>query len=288
MNGNAETVNLLLPETLDLAASENFLELVRGRVHSDAPLRMDASAVKVLTLPCAQIVLAAVRSGDDIKIKDPSEAFTEAFDDLGLDWMACLDRNAPVEQAEADQESADQVPAEQAAAEQEPAEIQMQDQDGQLADAAPTADPPTIEAGEPQAETGQSDLHPISENVMNTRILTIDDSKTMRDMLMLTLAGAGFDVIQAVDGQDGLDVLVNKQVDVIITDINMPRMDGYEVIRNLRRNPAHKATPILVLTTESETEKKNLAREAGATGWMVKPFDPDRLVATVRKVAPAA
>jgi two-component system chemotaxis response regulator CheY len=278
MNGNAETVTLLLPETLDLAASENFLELVRGRVNGDTPLRMDASAVKVLTLPCAQIVLAAVRSGDDIKIKDPSAAFTEAFDDLGLDWMSCLDRSAPVEQALTDQASADQDVAEQG-----PAEIRTQEYDGQPGDAAR----PAADATEPQDQSGQSDLHPISESVMNTRILTIDDSKTMRDMLMLTLAGAGFDVIQAVDGQDGLDVLVDKQVDVIITDINMPRMDGYEVIRNLRRNPAHKATPILVLTTESETEKKNLAREAGATGWMVKPFDPDRLVATVRKVAPA-
>ena len=123
---------------------------------------------------------------------------------------------------------------------------------------------------------------------MSKRILTIDDSKTMRDMLMLTLVEAGFDVTQAVDGQDGLDVLggMTSKPDVIITDINMPRMDGYEVIRNLRRDPAHKSTPILVLTTESEAEKKNLAREVGATGWMVKPFDPERLIATVRKVAP--
>ncbi|MCW5687129.1 MAG: response regulator [Pseudolabrys sp.] len=123
---------------------------------------------------------------------------------------------------------------------------------------------------------------------MSKRILTIDDSKTIRDMLMLTLAEAGFDVIQAVDGQDGLDVLAREQteVDVIITDINMPRMDGYEVIRNLRRDPTYKSKPILVLTTESDGDKKSQAREAGATGWMVKPFDPERLVATVRKVAP--
>ncbi|HWP26605.1 MAG TPA: response regulator [Xanthobacteraceae bacterium] len=120
---------------------------------------------------------------------------------------------------------------------------------------------------------------------MAKRILTIDDSKTMRDMLMLTLVDAGFDVVQAVDGQDGLDVLGKEKVDVIITDINMPRMDGYEVIRRLRGNPDFKKTPILVLTTENELAKKNLAREVGATGWMVKPFDPDRLVATVRKVA---
>jgi two-component system chemotaxis response regulator CheY len=122
------------------------------------------------------------------------------------------------------------------------------------------------------------------EQPMTKRVLTIDDSKTIRDMLMLTLADAGFEVLQAVDGQDGLDVLSKQPVDVVITDINMPRMDGYEVIRQMRRNSAHKTIPILVLTTESETDKKNLAREAGATGWMVKPFDPDRLIATINKV----
>jgi two-component system chemotaxis response regulator CheY len=121
---------------------------------------------------------------------------------------------------------------------------------------------------------------------MAKRILTIDDSKTMRDMLMLTLAEAGFEVLQGVDGQHGLDVLGDQRVDVIITDINMPVMDGYGVIRNLRANPKHKTTPILVLTTESDAAKRVIAREAGATGWMVKPFDPDRLIATIHKVAP--
>jgi two-component system chemotaxis response regulator CheY len=105
-------------------------------------------------------------------------------------------------------------------------------------------------------------------------------------MLMLTLADAGFDVLQAVDGQDGLDVLGKQRVDVVITDINMPVMDGYDVIRHMRCKPEHKSTPILVLTTESELEKKHRARDAGATGWMVKPFDPDRLIATIRKVSP--
>jgi two-component system, chemotaxis family, chemotaxis protein CheY len=93
-------------------------------------------------------------------------------------------------------------------------------------------------------------------------------------------------VLQAVDGQDGLDVLGKERVDVVITDINMPIMDGYDVIRNLRKDPIHKRTPILVLTTESDTDKRTIARDAGATGWMVKPFDPDRLIATIRKVAP--
>jgi two-component system chemotaxis response regulator CheY len=124
------------------------------------------------------------------------------------------------------------------------------------------------------------------EAVMAKRILTIDDSKTIRDMLRLTLVDAGFEVLQAVDGQDGIEVLAKEPVDLVITDINMPKMDGYGVVRHMRENPAHKGTPVLVLTTESETEKRNIAREAGATGWMVKPFDPDRLIATINKVVP--
>lgn len=120
---------------------------------------------------------------------------------------------------------------------------------------------------------------------MSLRIMTIDDSKTMRDMLMLTLADAGFEVLQAVDGQEGVDMLEKEKVDVVITDINMPRMDGYEVVRQLRMRPEHQKTPILVLTTESEIEKKKMGKDVGATGWLVKPFDPDRLVETVRKVA---
>ena len=259
MNGDENIGPLMLPAILDLAAAESFLELIRQRVNSDAPLRIDASGVEMLPLPCIQIILAAMRAREKISIANPSVAFIGAFDDLGLEWIQYLDSNRDQAEQPIHNQSFDRnaEPVQQQAAE-----------------------------GAVQNDSNHTDLQPINESVMGKRILTIDDSKTMRDMLMLTLAEAGFDVLQAVDGQDGLDVLVNEQVDVVITDINMPRMDGYEVIRQLRRNPNHKSTPILVLTTESETEKKNLAREAGATGWMVKPFDPDRLVATVRKVAP--
>lgn len=132
-------------------------------------------------------------------------------------------------------------------------------------------------------------MQPVGEpalpEIMPKRILTIDDSKTMRDMLMLTLADAGFDVLQAVDGEDGLNVLSREHVDLVITDINMPRMDGYEVIRRVRADPAYLTLPVLVLTTEGEADKRAIAKEAGATGWMVKPFDPERLVQTVLKVA---
>jgi len=118
------------------------------------------------------------------------------------------------------------------------------------------------------------------------RILTIDDSKTIRDMLRMTLADAGFEVLQAADGREGVAVMDRETVDLVITDINMPNMNGYDVVRHLRGRPELKGLPILVLTTESDADKKNLAREAGATGWMVKPFDPERLLQTVRKVIP--
>jgi two-component system chemotaxis response regulator CheY len=251
MNGEAGNSPLVLQQVLDLAAADEFLHLMRQRVSDERPLCIDASAVETLTLPCVQIILAARSCHGQISIENPSIAFTTAFEDLGIHWVWGLGQSS------------------------EPGQIRVEE--------VPQQD---AEKSEMQGDASHIDHQKISESPMSKRILTIDDSKTMRDMLMLTLAEAGFDVLQAVDGQDGLDVLVKEQVDVVITDINMPRMDGYEVIRQLRRNPDHKTTPILVLTTESETEKKNLAREAGATGWMVKPFDPDRLIATVRKVAP--
>jgi two-component system chemotaxis response regulator CheY len=116
-------------------------------------------------------------------------------------------------------------------------------------------------------------------------VLTIDDSRTMRDMLMMALVDAGYHVIQAVDGIDGLETLSAEGADVIITDINMPRMDGFGVIEGVRADPNHRHTPVLVLTTESDAAKKQRARDAGATGWIVKPFDPAKLVEAVRRVA---
>ena len=119
---------------------------------------------------------------------------------------------------------------------------------------------------------------------MTRKILTVDDSRTMRDMLRFALLDAGYEVVEAVDGVHGLEVLDQHGADVIITDINMPRMDGFGFIEAVRNGMSHRATPILVLTTESTPEKKARAKNAGATGWIVKPFDPDRLLATVQKV----
>jgi two-component system chemotaxis response regulator CheY len=116
-------------------------------------------------------------------------------------------------------------------------------------------------------------------------VLTVDDSRTMRDMLRLALSGAGFRVIQAEDGMDGLQALQTETPQVIITDINMPRLDGFGFIERVRTSEKCRAVPILVLTTESDAAKKALARQAGATGWIVKPFDAVKLVEAVRRVA---
>lgn len=118
-----------------------------------------------------------------------------------------------------------------------------------------------------------------------TRILTVDDSASMRALLNHALTSQGFDVAQAEDGEVALEWLALNEVDVVITDINMPRLDGFGLIEKLRQGNRHRDRPILVLTTESSEEKKNRARSAGATGWIVKPFDPEKLVAAVRRVA---
>ena len=120
---------------------------------------------------------------------------------------------------------------------------------------------------------------------MTKTVLTIDDSRTMRDMLLMALKDAGYRVVQAEDGVHGLEVLQAENPDIVITDINMPRMDGFGFIEGMRADPNHRTTPVLVLTTESDAEKKARARAAGATGWIVKPFDPAKLVDAVRRVA---
>jgi two-component system chemotaxis response regulator CheY len=252
MQAEDENMLLKLPAVLDLAAAEEFIATLRQQLQGQGGLRLDASAVETLTLPCIQILLAAMRDHDQISIEQPSIEFASAFQDLGLAW-ATGDASGHGQLCAPAVEEAQGAPAPAWKAQDDVSDFNHEKKEG--------CD-------------------------MAKRILTIDDSKTIRDMLMLTLSDAGFDVVQAVDGQDGLDVLGDDRVDVIITDINMPRMDGYEVIRQLRKNSVHKSTPILVLTTECDVEKRNLARDVGATGWMVKPFDPERLIATVRKVAP--
>lgn len=123
---------------------------------------------------------------------------------------------------------------------------------------------------------------------MSKRILSVDDSRTMREMVAQTLRKAGFDVILADDGVNALKVLEsnNNDVDVIITDLNMPNMNGLQLVRELRARPAFKGIPILFLTTRNSDADKAEGRAAGATGWIAKPFDPQKLVQVVNKVCP--
>ena len=120
---------------------------------------------------------------------------------------------------------------------------------------------------------------------MSISVLAVDDSRTMRDMITLALTSEGFEVELAEDGEHGLEVLDEIAPDVIITDINMPRLDGFGFIDAVRARDDTRTIPILVLTTESSAELKTRAREAGATGWIVKPFAPDKLVRALRMVA---
>lgn len=119
---------------------------------------------------------------------------------------------------------------------------------------------------------------------MAKTVLAVDDSASIRQMVAFTLKGAGYDVVEAVDGQDGLDKANGKTVNLVLTDQNMPRMDGLTLIKSLRALPHHKATPILMLTTESSDAMKAQGKAAGATGWLVKPFDPAKLLEVVKKV----
>lgn len=120
---------------------------------------------------------------------------------------------------------------------------------------------------------------------MSLRILAIDNSRTIREMLRSSLEAVGFQVVTANDGIEGLERFHETDPDVVITDVNMPRMDGFGVIEAVRKGPRRTRVPILVLTTESAPELKERARQVGATGWIVKPFDDARLVSAIRRIA---
>ncbi len=118
---------------------------------------------------------------------------------------------------------------------------------------------------------------------MDKKILIVDDSASMRQLVSFALEDVGYTVVQAVDGQDALAKADSMLVDMVITDLNMPNMDGIELIRGLRANSKYKYTPIVMLTTESQDTKKKEGREAGASGWIVKPFTPEQLIDVIKK-----
>jgi two-component system chemotaxis response regulator CheY len=115
-------------------------------------------------------------------------------------------------------------------------------------------------------------------------ILAVDDSPSMRQMVGQTLRAAGYDVIEAADGVEALELAKGRVVDLVITDVNMPNMDGITLVAQLRALPTYRLVPLLLLTTESSPERKAQGKQAGATGWMVKPFNPDQLLATLARV----
>ena len=121
---------------------------------------------------------------------------------------------------------------------------------------------------------------------MGKTVLVVDDSPSMRQMVAHTLASSGFAVVEGGDGADALKKLAAQPVQLIITDLNMPVMDGISFIKEVRAQPKYKFTPVLMLTTESQASRKQEGRAAGATGWLVKPFHPEQLLATVKKVLP--
>jgi two-component system chemotaxis response regulator CheY len=251
---------ITLPAVVDLAAADMLLATLRRRLAADQACDLDGSNVEKLMLPGIQVILAAIRSSAKVQVVNPSAAFCSAFDDAAVSWV----RNNEAEPAQ--EPLQEQIP--------EQAQDQVQNDDPQ----------PDLNEAPVQSQPGQEAR--MEEPRAAKRVLTIDDSKTMRDMLRMTLVDAGYVVLQAVDGQDGLDVLSREHVDVVITDINMPKMDGYGVIRHLRADASYDDTPILVLSTENDQKTKDIGRDAGATGWLVKPFDPDQLVEIVRQVSP--
>ncbi len=121
---------------------------------------------------------------------------------------------------------------------------------------------------------------------MTKRIMTVDDAATMRKLVVMTLQSAGHQIMEASDGAEALGILQRQPFDLVITDINMPQMDGIELTRRLRALPAYQKTPIILLTTESDPQKKDLGRSAGATGWIKKPFERNQLLSIVSKILP--
>jgi two-component system chemotaxis response regulator CheY len=119
---------------------------------------------------------------------------------------------------------------------------------------------------------------------MNTKILIVDDSESIRELVGSSLSESGYTVHKGIDGKDGYEQLKTNEVDLVITDLNMPEMDGIMLIKEIRKDPKYKFLPILILTTESEAKKRQQAKDAGATGWIVKPFEKERLLKIINKV----
>ena len=255
-----DTVVFDLPPAVDPASAAALIADMVKLPQGD--ISLNAAAVSAVSLGYLQILVSAFKTFPKLTVSGASAEFAEVFDCYGI---ACPFAALP---AEIEVAKIEAVSPEVRSPEVLP----------------PEAAPPLAPAAAPVPDAACAEDAASADGGAPRTILTIDDSRTMRDMLRLALSGAGYTVIQAVDGQDGLKVLPQQPVDVIITDINMPKLDGYGVIRAVRSDPAYNDTPILVLSTEAEQGSKDIANEAGANGWIVKPFDPDGLVKLINTV----
>ena len=118
------------------------------------------------------------------------------------------------------------------------------------------------------------------------RVITVDDSMTVRQVLNMTLSEAGYEVVEAVDGEDALGKFENNTFDVMVTDLNMPRLDGVDLIKQVRSLPGNRFVPIIMLTNETDPEMKQAGKSAGASGWVTKPFKPESLLSVIRMICP--
>jgi two-component system chemotaxis response regulator CheY len=273
----ADTIVFDLPPEIDAAGAVALIaDMIKlPQAHE---ISLNAAAVSSVSLGYLQILVSAFKTFPKLTVSEASAEFAEAFGGYGIAFPFAEPEAASADDAAPPPAEITPMPVEAVAAEAAPAllpEVLPEIVPQQFAPDAAPVNAPSVQAAATETE---------SEASAARTILTIDDSRTMRDMLRISLSSAGFTVVQAVDGQDGLKVLPQQPVDVIITDINMPKLDGYGVIRAVRSDPAYNDTPILVLSTEAEQGSKDIANEAGANGWIVKPFDPEGLVKLINTV----
>ena len=265
-------LTIALPAVLDLAAAETLMATLRQRLAAGKSCRLDASNVEQLMLPGMQVILAAIRSSEKVQVMNPSALFDGAFADAALSYV----RGDETQIAQAPPQAPPQEPPRSSLSNRLESPCWLR---ATIRNPIPTWLPSS-------RSSAKTPRRPWTVHARPSEFSPSMIPKTMRDMLRMTLVDAGYVVIQAVDGQDGLDVLRKERFDVVITDINMPKLDGYGVIRHLRADASYDDTPILVLSTENDQKTKDIGRDAGATGWLVKPFDPDQLVEIVRQVSP--
>jgi two-component system chemotaxis response regulator CheY len=257
-----------LPATLDAETAKALIAQMSALPPADE-VSLDAAAVQAISPGYLQVLVSAFKTFSRLSVINASAEFVDAFAAYGIAYPQASAASVEISPAVAPKaDPAGEAPASAPEAMLEPEPVAM----------TPEA------ASAPEVMSEPEPVAAVTPEAAAKTVLTIDDSRTMRDMLNMALSGAGFTVVQAVDGQDGLTRLAQQPVDVIITDINMPKLDGYGVIRAVRSDPAYNNTPILVLSTEAEQESKDIAKDAGATGWIVKPFDPDGLVSIVNSV----